>query len=77
MKSEVLKRSIVVKGHKTSVSLEDGFWSGLREIAEERDVSLGELAAEIDAQRTVSNLSSAIRLYVLEHFQRRNVRLKD
>ena len=77
MKSEVLKRSIVVKGHKTSVSLEDGFWSGLREIAEERDVSLGELAAEIDAQRTVSNLSSAIRLSVLEHFQRRNVRLKD
>ena len=77
MKSEVLKRSIVVKGHKTSVSLEDGFWSGLREIAEERDVSLGELAAEIDAQRTVSNLSSAIRLYVLEHFRRRDRRPKD
>ena len=77
MKSEVLKRSIVVRGHKTSVSLEDGFWFALKEIADERGVSLGELAAEIDEQRTASNLSSAIRLYVLEHFRRRDRRQKD
>lgn len=77
MKSEVLKRSIVVRGHKTSVSLEDGFWSGLKEIADERGVALGELAAEIDEQRTASNLSSAIRLYVLEHFRRRDRRPED
>jgi predicted DNA-binding ribbon-helix-helix protein len=77
MKSEVLKRSIVVRGHKTSVSLEDGFWLALKEIADGRGVSLGELAAEIDEQRTASNLSSAIRLYVLEHFRRRDRRPKD
>lgn len=77
MKSEVLKRSIVVRGHKTSVSLEDGFWFALKEIADGRGVSLGELAAEIDEQRTASNLSSAIRLYVLEHFRRRDRRPKD
>ena len=77
MKSEVLKRSIVVRGHKTSVSLEDGFWFALKEIADERGASLGELAAEIDEQRTASNLSSAIRLYILEHFRRRNRRPKD
>ena len=77
MKSEVLKRSIVVRGHKTSVSLEDGFWLALKEIADGRGVSLGELAAEIDEQRTASNLSSAIRLYILEHFRRRDRRPKD
>jgi predicted DNA-binding ribbon-helix-helix protein len=69
MKSPVLKRSIVVAGHKTSVSLEDGFWTGLREIAGTRAMSLSELIATIDAERHHGNLSSAIRLFVLRHYR--------
>jgi predicted DNA-binding ribbon-helix-helix protein len=65
MKSPVIKRSIVIAGHKTSVSLEDAFWKGLREIADERDVTASELAAIINADRQHGNLSSAIRLFVL------------
>jgi len=62
MKSAVVKRSIVVAGHKTSVSLEDAFWNGLKEIARERRMTLSALVAEIDAQRQLGNLSSALRL---------------
>ena len=51
MKSTVVKRSIVVAGHKTSVSLEDAFWNGLKEIVRERHMTLSELVAEIAAQR--------------------------
>ena len=65
MKSSVLKRSIVIAGHKTSVSLEDAFWDSLKEIAGERDMTLADLVASIDANRNHSNLSSAIRLFVL------------
>jgi len=65
MKSTVLKRSIVIAGHKTSVSLEDEFWSFLKEIAEERDQTLSDLVAEIDGDRKHGNLSSGIRLFVL------------
>jgi predicted DNA-binding ribbon-helix-helix protein len=65
VKSSVLKRSIVVAGHKTSVSLEDAFWKSLKEIAAERDMTLADLIASIDAKRNHSNLSSAIRLFVL------------
>jgi len=65
------KRSIVIAGHKTSVSLEDGFWKGLKEIASERDATLSELVASIDAARQHANLSSAIRLFVLDHYQSR------
>ncbi len=65
MKSSVLKRSIVIAGHKTSVSLEDAFWDSLKEIAVERDMTLAELVATIDGNRNHSNLSSAIRLFVL------------
>src|SRR5262249_55396742 len=60
MKSTVVKRSLVVAGHKTSVSLEDAFWNGLKEIVRERHMTLSELVAEIDAQRH-GNLSSALR----------------
>jgi predicted DNA-binding ribbon-helix-helix protein len=66
MKSTVIKRSIVVAGHKTSVSLEDAFWSGLKEIAVARDMTLSDLVAIIDAERVDGNLSSAIRLFVLD-----------
>ena len=69
MKSTVVKRSIVVAGHKTSVSLEDAFWNGLKEIARERHMTLVELVAEIDGQRQLGNLSSALRLFVLEFYR--------
>lgn len=65
----VIKRSIVIAGHKTSVSLEDGFWSGLKEIAAARRSTLSDLVASIDTARTGGNLSSAIRLFVLEHYR--------
>jgi predicted DNA-binding ribbon-helix-helix protein len=69
MKSTVVKRSIMVAGHKTSVSLEDAFWNGLKEIVRERHMTLSELVAEIDAQRQLGNLSSALRLFVLEFYR--------
>jgi predicted DNA-binding ribbon-helix-helix protein len=69
MKSPVVKRSIVIAGHKTSVSLEDAFWKGLKEIAGERDVTLSDLVATIDSERQHGNLSSAIRLFVLDHYR--------
>ena len=69
MKSSVVKRSIVLGGHKTSVSLEDAFWTDLKDIAHFQRVTLSELVAGIDGARTQSNLSSAIRVFVLEHFQ--------
>ena len=71
MKSLVVKRSIVIAGHKTSVSLEDGFWTGLKEIAGERDITLSDLVATIDSDRSHGNLSSAIRLFVLNHYRLR------
>jgi predicted DNA-binding ribbon-helix-helix protein len=69
MKSTVVKRSIVVAGHKTSVSLEDAFWNQLKEIVRERHMTLSELVAEVDAQRQLGNLSSALRLFVLEFYR--------
>ena len=71
MKSPVSKHSIVIAGHKTSVSLEDAFWQALKEIAAARDVSLTELIAAIDGGRRDGNLSSAIRLFVLDHYRGR------
>jgi predicted DNA-binding ribbon-helix-helix protein len=72
MKSSVVKRSIVIDGHKTSVSLEDPFWNDLRYIAHTQRVTLSELVTKIDNARKQSNLSSAIRLFVLQHFQNGN-----
>lgn len=69
MKSAVVKRSIVIAGHKTSVSLEDPFWQGLREIAGLRDMTLSEVVASIDTDRHEGNLSSAIRLFVLDYYR--------
>jgi predicted DNA-binding ribbon-helix-helix protein len=70
MKSPVVKRSIVVAGHKTSVSLEDEFWNGLKEIAGGRDTTLSDLVAAIDSGRQLGNLSSAIRLFVLDYYRK-------
>ena len=71
-KSRVIKRSVLVGGHKTSISLEDVFWSGLREIARERNVHLSRLVGEIDFERRHANLSSAIRLFVFGRYRRRD-----
>ena len=69
MKSPVVKRSIVIAGHKTSVSLEDAFWKALKEIASSRELTLSDLVASIDTDRRHGNLSSAIRLFVLDHYR--------
>jgi predicted DNA-binding ribbon-helix-helix protein len=69
VKSAIEKRSIVIAGHKTSVSLENGFWQGLKEIAVHRDQTLSELVAFIDSGRQQNNLSSAIRLFILEYYR--------
>ena len=71
MKSTVVKRSVVVAGHKTSVSLEDQFWEGLRVIAKDQRKTLSDLVGSIDTDRKHGNLSSALRLFVLDHYQKR------
>ena len=71
MKSPVVKRSIVVASHKTSVSLEEAFWNGMKEISSARNMTLSELVGEIDGNRQQGNLSSAIRLFVLDYFRSR------
>jgi len=69
MKSAIVKRSVIIAGHKTSVSVEDAFWKELKAIALERDMNMSELITSIDSDRQHSNLSSAIRLYVLNYYQ--------
>ena len=69
MKSLVVKRSVVLGGHKTSVSLEDAFWNSLKEIATSGHMSLSDLLTAIDAGRHHGNLSSAIRLFVLNYYR--------
>jgi len=71
MSSPVVKRSIVIAGHKTSVSLENAFWQGLKDIAGERELTLSDLVATIDTDRHHGNLSSAIRLFVLDYYRAR------
>lgn len=62
----VIKHSIVIAGHRTSVSLEDAFWRALKDIAAKDGVSLAGLVARVDAERGEANLSSALRVFVLE-----------
>jgi len=69
MKSPIVKRSIVIGGHKTSVSLEEAFWRGLKEIARNERLTLSNMVANIDKSRQQSNLSSAIRLFVLDRLR--------
>jgi predicted DNA-binding ribbon-helix-helix protein len=71
MGSPVLKRSVVIGGHKTSVSLEDEFWSGLKEIAAAHSTTLSDLVARIERGRQQGNLSSTLRLFVLESYRQR------
>jgi predicted DNA-binding ribbon-helix-helix protein len=69
VKSQIIKRSIKVSGHRTSITLEDEFWSGLKQIAQAQGASLTQTVTEIDTTRQQGNLSSAIRLFVLGHIR--------
>jgi predicted DNA-binding ribbon-helix-helix protein len=73
MSSTVVKRSIVIAGHRTSISLEDSFWRALKTIAKARGETLSDLVAAIDDKRQDGkiggNLSSAIRVFVLDHYR--------
>jgi predicted DNA-binding ribbon-helix-helix protein len=70
MKSPVVKRSIIIGKHKTSVSLEDAFWQGLKDIATSRRVLPRDLISSINTERQHGNLSSAIRLFVLDYYKK-------
>jgi predicted DNA-binding ribbon-helix-helix protein len=70
LRSQNIKRSVVVDGHKTSVGLEAAFWLSFKDIAARQGVSVSALATRIDADREHKNLSSVIRLFVLEHYRR-------
>lgn len=65
----VRKRSMVIAGHRTSISLEGAFWSALQDLAREKGVSVSALVAEIDGRRGAANLSSALRVHILESFR--------
>ena len=71
MSGRPVKRSLTLRGHRTSVSLEDTFWRAFRDIAAERNLPINALAAEIDEGRGMEiGLASAIRVFVLEHYRR-------
>ena len=75
--SRPVKRSLTLRGHRTSVSLEDAFWAAFRQLAEDQGRAINDLAAEIDEARGIeSGLASAIRLYVLRELQNK-VRASD
>jgi predicted DNA-binding ribbon-helix-helix protein len=69
MKSQIVKRSITISGRRTSVSVEDAFWRDLKEIAATRNMKVSHLVAMIDSGRHQGNLSSAIRVFVLDHYR--------
>ena len=70
MKSTIIKRSVVVNGHKTSFSIEDQFWAALKSIAAERNLTLSQLVSTVDDSRKSGNLSSVLRVFVLSQYQR-------
>jgi len=69
VKSAIAKRSVTIGPHKTSISLEDAFWADLRKIAHARGCALHNLIVDIYSRRKGDNLSSAIRVFVLEHLR--------
>ena len=73
MKSAVVKRSVVIGGHKTSISLEDAFWGALKEIAQAKGSTVTQMVTEIDRMREGPNLCSAIRLFVLDRVRSQKV----
>jgi predicted DNA-binding ribbon-helix-helix protein len=70
-KTQIGKRSVKIDGQPTSVSLEDGFWNALKEIAAAQDTTAQELVLKIDSERTHGNLSSVIRQYILSYYRER------
>jgi predicted DNA-binding ribbon-helix-helix protein len=74
MKSSVVKHSIIVHGHRTRISLEAPFWTALKDIAHERRKSLRDLITSIDADRQFANLSSALRVFILEFYKAQSAR---
>jgi predicted DNA-binding ribbon-helix-helix protein len=73
MKSQVIKRSVVIDGHKTSISLEDAFWSSLKAIAQAQGATVAQTVTTIDGTRMQGNLSSAVRLFVLDRVRSQKV----
>jgi predicted DNA-binding ribbon-helix-helix protein len=69
MKSLVVQQSVDINGHHSSVSLEAAFWNALKEIAVAQNISVNGLVSKIDGEREAANLSSAIRLFVLDHYR--------
>jgi predicted DNA-binding ribbon-helix-helix protein len=69
MKSPIVKHSIVIKGRRTTIGIEEEFWAALKEIAQERGVTLTRLVSTIDAERNNANLASALRLFALDHYR--------
>ena len=70
--SAIRKRSVLISGHRTSISLEEAFWTKLKELCDEREKSINQLVTEIDKDRLDTpsgNLSSAIRVYILEQLE--------
>lgn len=73
MNTRPVKRSLTLRGHRTSVSLEDAFWNAFKDIAEEKNQPINALAADIDAERELeTGLATAIRLFVLDHYKRKS-----
>ena len=70
MKSLIMKQSVSINGHHSSVTLEGAFWNALKEIAVAQNISANALVSKIDSERDATNLSSAIRVYVVEHYRR-------
>jgi predicted DNA-binding ribbon-helix-helix protein len=68
-RSPVIKRSVQISGHQTSIALEDPFWDALLEIAEEKKQTVNELISWLDIHRKRANLSSHLRLFVLNHYR--------
>ncbi len=64
-----MKRSVVLAGHKTSISLEAAFWTCLKDIARAQDLTVQQMVSKIDSERRQGNLSSAVRLFVLAHYK--------
>ena len=69
IKSLVLKQSVVINGRDSSVSIEGAFWNAFKAIAVAQNISVNALVSKIDSEREAANLSSAIRVYVVEHYR--------
>lgn len=65
----IIKRSLTISGHQTSITLEEPFWVALKELAAQNSQSIASFVAMVDQQRESTNLSSAIRVYILQHYK--------